>query len=250
MPQTPYRTALVTGASRGIGASVCRMLRAEGLTVHGVARSAESLKALADDCGIIPHVADLRDATGLAAELAGLGIDVLVNNAGGLETVRPLHDQTAAEIADTVTLNLTAPLLLMRAVLPGMIAARRGHIFNITSTAAHNVFAATAAYGGSKAGLSQAGKVLRYDLAGSNVRITEISPGRVETEFYLRAFGGNRDALQDKMYRSHRALTPDDVARTLVAALAMPANADLAHISVEPTDQAPGGYVYGSVSPA
>lgn len=246
MASFPYRTALVTGASRGIGASICHKLRAEGLTVFAAARSTERLQALADDCGVLPIATDVTDPTQLIAALGGYEIDVLVNNAGGLETVRPLPDQTAEEIADTIRLNLTAPLLLMRALLPGMIARRCGHVFNITSTAGHSVFAATAAYGAAKAGLSHAGKALRYDLAGSNVRITEISPGRVETDFYLRAFGGDGAALKDKMYRSHRALNPDNVADALMAALVMPANADLAHISVEPTDQAPGGYVYGS----
>jgi 3-hydroxy acid dehydrogenase / malonic semialdehyde reductase len=246
MATFPYRTALVTGASRGIGASICRKLTGQGLRVFAAARSADRLSALAEECGVVPIAADVRDTSQLLDALDGNEIDVLVNNAGGLETVRPLPDQTAEEIVDTISLNLTAPLLLMRALLPGMIARRRGHVFNITSTAAHSVFAATAAYGAAKAGLSHAGKVLRYDLAGSNVRITEISPGRVETDFYLRAFGGNGMALKDKMYRNHRALNPDNVADALMAALVMPANADLAHISVEPTDQAPGGYVYGT----
>lgn len=249
MAPRPYRTALVTGASRGIGASICRRLTSQGLKVFAAARSADKLKALGDECGVTPIATDVRDPSRLVAALEGAEIDVLVNNAGGLETVRPLQDQTAEEIIETVSLNLTAPLLLIRALLPGMIARRRGHIFNITSTAGHSVFAATAAYGAAKAGLSHAGKVLRYDLAGSNVRLTEISPGRVETEFYLRAFGGNSEALKDKMYRTHRALAPDNVAEALIAALNMPPNADLASISVEPTDQAPGGYVYGGYSP-
>ena len=246
MAPLPYRYALVTGASRGIGAAICRGLRQQGLTVYAAARNAETLAALAAETGVKPIVADVRDPRPLLAALDGSDIDVLVNNAGGLDSVRPLHEQTPEEIIDGVSLNLTAPLLLIRALLPGMIARKRGHIFNVTSISAHSVFASTTTYGASKAGLSQAGRSLRYDLAGSNVRVTEISPGRVETELYLRAFGGNREALQDKMYRAHRSLRPDDVAAALLAALAMPAHVDLAHIDIEPTDQAPGGYVYGS----
>ena len=244
-----YRTALVTGASRGIGASICRSLRKEGLAVHAVARSAEALKALAAETGVIPIAADIKDTAAILKGLGGAEVDVLVNNAGGLSTVRPIQEQTAEEIIEVVSLNLTAPLLLMRALLPGMVARKRGHLFNLTSTAGHNVFTGTAAYGAAKAGLAQAGRVMRYDLAGSNVRLTEISPGRVETEFYLEAFGGNWEAMQEKMYRTQRPLSPDDIATAVMAALRMPQNADLSYISVDPTDQATGGYVYGIYSP-
>lgn len=249
MVQPAYRNALVTGASRGIGASICRRLRQQGLTVHALARTSAALETLAAETGVNPIVGDVRDVQAVLAALGGGEIDILVNNAGGLDTVRALHEQTAEEIADTVSLNLTAPLLLIGALLPGMVERRRGHIFNITSTAAHNVFPATTSYGAAKAGLAQAGRILRYDLAGTNVRITEICPGRVETEFYLNAFGGDREALQSKMYRSHRALRPDDVAAALMAALAMPQHADISCMRLDPTDQATGGYVYGEPMP-
>ncbi len=251
MPSLPYRTALVTGASRGIGAAICRRLVEEGLTVHALARNGQALDALAEASGgrLVPLVADVRDPESIAAALAGVDVDVLVNNAGGLATVKPLHLQTAAETAETITLNLTAPLQLIRMLLPGMIARKRGHIFNLTSTAAHNVFAGTTAYGAAKAGLSQAGRVLRYDLAGSNVRLTELIPGRVQTEFYLQAFEGDQQALTRKMYSEQRALQPDDIAQALIGALLMPAHADLAQIEISPTDQAAGGHVYGLFNP-
>jgi NADP-dependent 3-hydroxy acid dehydrogenase YdfG len=249
MTLEPYRSALVTGGSKGIGAAICRMLREHGLTVYAAARSRDALEELARSIGIMPLVADVRDTAALCAGLDGAEIDILVNNAGGLATVRPLHLQTAGEIRDTIDLNLTAPLELIQALLPGMIARKRGHIFNITSTAGHAVFPGTVSYGAAKAGLAHASSVLRYDLAGSNVRITEVIPGRVETEFYLQAFGGDRKGLKQKMYTEQRALTPDDVASAIAAALSMPQHADLARISVEPTDQAPGGHVYGIFKP-
>ncbi|WP_119273499.1 SDR family oxidoreductase [Taklimakanibacter deserti] len=249
MALQPYRSALVTGGSKGIGAAICRKLRERDLTVYAVARNREALQDLARSIGIIPVVADVRDTAALVASLKGAEIDILVNNAGGLATVRPLHLQTAAEIRDTIDLNLTAPLQLVQALLPGMIGRKRGHVFNITSTAGHAVFPGTVTYGAAKAGLAHAGSILRYDLAGSNVRITEVSPGRVETEFYLQAFGGDRQGLKQKMYTEQRALTPDDVAAVIAAALAMPQHADLARISVEPTDQATGGHIYGTFHP-
>ncbi|MFB2552869.1 SDR family oxidoreductase [Ensifer soli] len=245
----PYETALVTGASRGIGAAICRALAGAGVTVYALARTAPALEALAADCGVVPVVADVRDTAAILAGLNGAPVDILVNNAGGLATVKPLHEQTPEEVAETIALNLTAPLTLIRALLPGMIARRRGHVFNITSTAAHNVFPQTTAYGAAKAGLSQAGKVLRYDLAGSNVRLTELIPGRVQTDFYLQAFAGDAAALTAKMYAAQRALQPADIADALMAALVLPAHVDLAQIDISPTDQAPGGHVYGTVAP-
>jgi 3-hydroxy acid dehydrogenase/malonic semialdehyde reductase len=244
-----YRSALVTGGSKGIGAAICRKLRERGSTVYAAARNRNSLEELARTIGIIPVVADVRDTSALIAGLGGAEIDILINNAGGLATVRPLHLQTADEIRDTIDLNLTAPLQLIQALLPGMIARKRGHIINITSTAGHAVFPGTVTYGAAKAGLAHAGSILRYDLAGSNVRITEVSPGRVETEFYLQAFGGDRQGLKQKMYTEQRALTPDDVAAAIDAALSLPQHADLARISLEPTDQATGGHIYGIFNP-
>jgi NADP-dependent 3-hydroxy acid dehydrogenase YdfG len=241
-----YRIALVTGASRGIGAAVAAALVAEGLTVYGVARDEKALAALGGVLGaaFVPVASDVRDYAAIQRALEGVEVDVLVNNAGGLGSVRPLHEQTAEETANVVELNLTAPLQLTRIVLPGMIARRRGHIFNLTSTAAKSAFPGTTTYGAAKAGLSHAGRVLRYDLAGSGVRLTEIAPGRVETEFYLQAFGGDRDGLKERMYRRQRPLRPEDVAATLVSAMRLPDHVDVAEMIVSPSEQAPGGHSY------
>lgn len=243
-----YRTALVTGASRGIGAEISRRLVAGGLRVHGVARSAKALEALRDELGeaFVPCPGDVTDSEAIVGALGDAEIDVLVNNAGGLDSVRALTDQSAEETARTVALNLTAPLQLMRLLLPGMVARGRGHVFNLTSTAARSVLPGTATYAAAKAGLSHACHVLRYDLSGSGVRITEIAPARVETEFYLQAFGGNRDALKEKMYTEQRALAPRDIADTLWAALGLPPHVDLSEIVITSTDQAAGGQIYAT----
>ena len=241
-----YRTALVTGASRGIGAAISRALVAEGMTVHALARDGASLESLAAELGprLRPLVCDVLDAAAIAATVPGLETDVLVNNAGGVGSVRPLWEQTAEETARTVALNLTAPVQLMQAVLPGMIARGRGHVFNLCSTAGQGALPGTTVYGAAKAALSQAGRALRYDLAGSNVRVTEIAPGRVETEFYLTAFGGDTQALKDRMYTRQRALMAQDIADVLVMALRMPLRANLTELTVSPTDQALGGHVF------
>lgn len=241
-----FKTALVTGASKGIGAAITARLIGEGLTVYGLARTHAALEQLASQYGpqFHPIIADVRDHDAIARQLPDCAIDILVNNAGGLATVRPLHEQTAEETAETIALNLTAPLQLIRMVLPAMIAQRKGHIFNLTSTAASAVFPGTTSYGAAKAGLSQAGDILRYDLAGTGVRLTEIAPGRVETEFYVQAFGGDREALQNKMYSQQRPLRPDDIAAVLLHALRMPDHVDVAKLMVTPSEQAAGGSTY------
>lgn len=241
-----YQTALVTGASKGIGAAIVESLVAEGLTVHALARSGDALQVLRQRLGprVKPLVADARDHDAIASALASTEIDVLVNNAGGLASVRALHEQSAEETAEVVALNLTAPLQLIRQLLPGMIARKRGHIFNLTSTAAGAVFPGTTTYGAAKAGLSQAGRILRFDLAGTGVRLTEIAPGRVETDFYLKAFDGDREGLRKRMYSEQRPLGPADIAAVLVAALRMPDHVDIAELTVAPSEQATGGQVY------
>lgn len=244
MTASPYTSALVTGASRGIGAAVCRKLASVGLRVYGVARSGDALDRLAAECGVVPIVADIRDAAAILAALAGSPVDVLVNNAGAISSVRPLHEQGAQEIADTVAVNLTAPLQLTALLLPGMIERRRGHVITLTSTAGSSVFPGTAAYGAAKAGLSQAGRVLRFDLAGSNVRFTEVMPGRVQTEVYLEAFSGDRARLDATMYASVRALQPSDIADTVASAILLPEHVDVAVMEVLPTDQASGGAIF------
>jgi NADP-dependent 3-hydroxy acid dehydrogenase YdfG len=241
-----YRSALVTGGSRGIGGAISAALIEEGLTVYALGRDPAALEALAGRLGprLKPLGADVRDHEAIAAKIAGAEIDVLVNNAGGLATVKPLYEQTAEETDEVIALNLSAPLQLARLLLPGMIARRRGHIFNLTSTAASAVFPGTASYGAAKAGLSHAGRILRYDLAGTGVRLTEIAPGRVETEFYLKAFAGDAENLREKMYTHQRPLRPADIASVLISALRLPDHADIAELILAPTDQAAGGHVY------
>lgn len=248
MPQG-YRTALVTGASRGIGAEIARRLAAEGLQVLALARSATALEQLAAQPGIRPVVADVTRIDSVAAALAGHEVDVLVNNAGAVGSVAPLHRQTLAETAEVIALNLTAPLQLMQLLLPGMEARGRGHVISLSSIVAQAVFPGTTTYAASKAALALAQQVLRYDLAGRNIRFTEIVPGRVETDFYLSAFGQDAEKLRDALYARQRALHPADVAQAVIAALTMAERACMSRIELMPTDQAAGGHVFPEQAP-
>lgn len=239
-PPPSYRTALVTGASRGIGAAIVRRLRAMGLEVHALARDEARLNALADETGAIPLVGDVTDP-GTLSKITALPVDVLVNNAGLVAAVAKFHELAPDAIDRMIEVNLRAPLRVIRAVLPGMVERARGHVVNIGSTAGSYVFAGTAPYGAAKAGLSAAGRVIRYDLVGTGVRLTEVSPGRVETDIYLEAFAGDRAAL-GKLYDKVRSLSPDDVAAAVATAIALPEQVDVSFLEIVPTDQATGGH--------
>ena len=235
-----YRTALVTGASSGIGAAVVRALTAEGFTAHAVARRRGRLQVLADETGCVAHVLDVTDTDALHRLLDGLTIDVLVNNVG---TGRGFAD-TLAEVDPPVldaaiATNLTAALHACRAVLPGMIRRRRGHIVTVGSVGGLYPIR-HALYGAAKAGLHLLGQNLRVELLGKNVRVTEICPGSTRTEFVDEAFRTD-PAGKDAFLESCEILAPEDVADAVVYALSRPPHVNVGLIEVTPVGEALGG---------
>jgi NADP-dependent 3-hydroxy acid dehydrogenase YdfG len=142
MPFSDYRTALVTGASSGIGAAVVRRFRREGLTVHAAARSAEALAALAAETGCIAHAVDVVDLASITRLVQSIELDILVNNAG-VDRPRKFLDAEAEDIDLLVDVNLRAVLHLCRLAVPGMVARDRGHVVNISSIAAAYNFGST-----------------------------------------------------------------------------------------------------------
>ncbi len=248
-----YRHALVTGASRGIGAAICRRLVALGLQVHAVARDAKALAQLQGElgdaadgaAGLVVHRGDVTDLPAMARLCAAREIDVLVNNAGQVAALGSLETLDAQAIDRMIDVNLRAPLQLMRLLLPGMLARGHGHIINIGSTAGGFVFPGTAPYAASKAGMTAAGRVLRHDLVGRNIRVTEISPGRVHTDIYREAFGA-REQDWSALYAQRRTVQPEDIAHCVAVALCLPEAVDVSFMEVSPTDQAPGGHAYAA----
>jgi NADP-dependent 3-hydroxy acid dehydrogenase YdfG len=193
MAQGPLagRTALVTGASRGIGAAVARRLAASGARVLMLARTKPALDALAAEIGggAIAIVCDMRapDAAEVArASLATLGIespDVLVNNAG-VFFVKPAHETSVDAFRDMLDLNLTVPFSFVRAFLPQMQRRATGHVVTVGSIADRAIFPGNAAYAASKFGLRAVHEVLRAELKGTGVRASLVSPGPVDTPLW------------------------------------------------------------------
>ncbi|RNE67312.1 SDR family oxidoreductase [Cryobacterium tepidiphilum] len=246
MPYSDYETALVTGASTGMGAAIVRKLRERGLTVHAVARDAKRLQELADATGAIPHVVDLADLDALEAELDGLTVDVLVNNAGVSATGNILD--ASREIVDAmVDVNLRAVLHLARLLLPGMVERDLGHIVNISSIAGRYNFFGHTAYHATKAAVSQVSRQLRNDTLGRRIRVTEICPGRVETEIFGRNLGGTPEAMAeawDTYYEGFESLTTEDIVATVDFAIEAPRHVNLGLIEITPTFQVPGGLTF------
>ena len=182
------RVAVVTGASRGIGHAVARALAAAGARVAMLARGADALRAAAEPLGALAVPCDVADEEAVAAALARVreeigSPDILVSNAG-LFVLAPIESQTTAGLRATLDVNLVAPFVLARALIPGMRAAGRGHIVTIGSIADRVTFPENGAYAASKFGARAMHQVMREELRGSGIRATLVSPGPVDTPLW------------------------------------------------------------------
>ncbi|NSX88313.1 SDR family oxidoreductase [Agrobacterium tumefaciens] len=234
-----YRNAVVTGATSGIGKATVLELVRRGLTVYAVGRNREQLDELSSEKGVIAVQADVRETERIADAVKGVEIDVLVNNAGILSTRATFHEIDPAEIDAMIDVNLKAPMHLTRALLPGMVERKRGHLVYIGSSGGQAPYPNMGAYGPSKAGLSLFCDNLRCDLLGTSVRVTEVVPGRVQTDLYRTAMAGN--SARTLLYDGYRPVQPEHVSSIIVNAIELPVFVDVARIEVFPTDQVTGG---------
>ncbi|WP_347108840.1 SDR family oxidoreductase [Paenarthrobacter sp. S56] len=246
MSFSDYATALVTGASTGMGAAIAERLAKRGLTVHALARNEERLAELADRTGAIPHALDLTDTAALAAVVSDLKVDVLVNCAG---VSRPgnILDSSEQDIDELVDVNLRGLLQLTRLVLPGMVERDLGHVINISSIAGVYNFYGHTVYHATKAAVHQISRQLRNDTVGKRIRVTEICPGRVETEIFGRNMGGTPEAMEEAWktyYEGYESLTTDDIVNALDYAIETPRHVNVGMLELMPTFQVPGGLVF------
>lgn len=238
MADSQYNTALVTGASSGIGAAVTRAFCGLGLKVYALARRQQALTELAEETGCIPIVADVTDTDGLTAALAGLPIDILVNNAGLGRGFDGLAKSTGDDINSVIGTNVSAVLQVTRIVMPGMVKRTQGHIINLGSVAGIHP-TGLALYGASKGAIHLFCQNLRLELRGSGVRVTEICPGRVETPFFETALDdpGNAAAFT----QGFACLTAQDIADAILYAVQAPWRCNITTIELMPTEQSVGG---------
>ena len=224
------RTAIITGASRGIGAAIARRLATAGVRVALVARGAGALEALAaslpGEAIALPTDARQPNAgESVAARLAEHGIpapDIVVNNAGAF-FIAQAHETAVEDFRAMLDLNLTAPFLFTRAFLPGMRERGAGHVLSIGSIADRSAWAGNAAYAASKYGLRALHEVLRAELRGSGVRTTLVSPGPVDTELWDPIDPDRQPGFTPRA----SMLSPLDVADAVMYALAAPADVNV-----------------------
>ncbi|MEM5340646.1 SDR family oxidoreductase [Paraburkholderia azotifigens] len=234
-----YRTALVTGASSGIGRAIAQRLVNDGLQVYALGRDAKALDALASECNVTPIALDLQDTAPLRDLFGRVDIDVVVNNAGLLPAIAKFGESDPADIDRMIDINLRAPLRLAHMALDGMTRRKRGHLFFVGSSAGRFPHPNTAVYGATKAAISMFCDSLRCDLLGTKVRVTEIAPGRVQTSLYRTALG--TQGANEKLYDAYRSIQPENIAELIATALSLPEAVDVSRMEVFPTDQAAGG---------
>ncbi|MEY2583200.1 MAG: 3-hydroxy acid dehydrogenase / malonic semialdehyde reductase [Ilumatobacteraceae bacterium] len=237
---TSYTTAVVTGASGGIGRAIVDELVRLGMHVHALALPDAALDELHGVGSVTVHGVDVRDTATLTSILAGLEVDVLVNNAGIIGDLKPAQLSTAAVADALIDINLRAAVHATLCVLPGMVRRNVGHVVFTGSIAGTRPTANSAAYGATKAGLMAFADGLRMDLHGASVRVTVLAPGRVETNLYDEAMGGH-DVAAARLYAGAAALQPADIASLVGMALTMPTHVDVTRIEVVPTAQVFGG---------
>ena len=226
--------AFVTGATSGIGKAIAVKLKSLGYDVVGAGRDRSKLndlKTIYDINGIQINFDDLSD---LERKLDGLAPDVLINNAGMMPPLSPFCDANFLDIQRTLNTNLTATLALTHILAPRMRSKQNGHIIFTGSTAGHSPFPNLAAYCASKFAISGFARALQLELASSNIRVTEIVAGRVETNLYSEIVN---DETRAAMYANQSAVQPNDIAEMVSAVLKMPSYVDVTRFDIIPTKQ-------------
>jgi NADP-dependent 3-hydroxy acid dehydrogenase YdfG len=229
---------VVTGASAGIGAATVRRLREEGFAVVAGARRFEQLREVAEAAGATAFELDVRDRSSVEAFAAQVErCDVLVNNAGGALGLDPLAEADDSQWRQMWETNVFGLMLMTRALLPKLVASGGGHVVNIGSIAGIETYPGGSGYTSVKHASRAISQTLRLELLGQPVRVTEINPGLVETEFSVVRFDGDRERAA-KVYEGMTPLTAEDIADCIAWAVTRPRHVNIDEMVVRPIAQA------------
>jgi NADP-dependent 3-hydroxy acid dehydrogenase YdfG len=235
------RTAVVTGASSGIGAATARHLAAEGFHVFCAARRADRVEALAAEVGGTAVRCDVTDPDQVAAlaERVGPRLDVLVNNAGGAFGSGPVSEADGDDWRAMFEVNVIGLMQVTKALLPALVASGAGVILNVGSTAGRIAYEGGAGYTAAKHGTQVVTETLRLELYDQPVRVCEIAPGMVRTdEFALIRFDGDREKAEAVYAGVAEPLTADDVADAITWMVTRPAHVNIDELVIRPRAQA------------
>lgn len=232
------KTAVVTGASAGIGAATALRLAEEGFHVVLGARRAEKVGEIAERCGGLALELDVTDPASVEAFSDAVPeVSVLVNNAGlasGIQPVAELEEERARQMWET---NVMGLVRVTQAFLPKLEKADPGHIVNISSTAGRESYPGGGGYSATKHAVRSLTRTLRLELMGKPIRITDVAPGLVETEFSVVRFDGDAEQAK-KPYEGITPLVAEDIADCVAWAVTRPAHVNVDEIVVRPIAQA------------
>lgn len=240
------KNILITGATSDFGAAFAKKFAAAGarkIYLHG--RNAEKLAALQNmlDCETEILLCDLSDKQAIDDTFSGLkNIDLLINNAGGALGLEKAYEASLEDWERMIDANVSSLIRITRHILPDMVARRSGHIINISSVAGSWPYPGGHVYCAAKAFATQFSLALRSDLAGTNVRVTSIEPGLVETSFSEKRFKGDKNKAAT-VYAGTRPLQAEDIAETVFFAANMPEHANITRLEIMATDQATGPFL-------
>ncbi|MBW4681213.1 MAG: SDR family oxidoreductase [Microcoleus vaginatus WJT46-NPBG5] len=248
------KIVFITGASSGIGSACARMFAQAGAKLILSARRLDRLEQLATELsekfGTQSHLLqlDVRDRSQVESTLSSLpvsweAIDILINNAGLSRGLSKLHEGSIQDWEEMLDTNVKGLLYVTRTVVPGMVSRGRGHVVNIGSIAGRQAYPGGNVYCASKAAVRAISEGLKQDLLGTPVRVTEIEPGLVETEFSIVRFHGDSDRA-NKVYQDLTPLTAEDIADVVFFCATRPAHVNISELLIVPTDQATATLVH------
>ncbi|PKQ17545.1 MAG: SDR family oxidoreductase [Actinobacteria bacterium HGW-Actinobacteria-8] len=231
------RTAVITGASSGIGAATARLLAEQGWHVVVGARRLDRLEKLAAETGVTAHILDVTDPASVTAFCDAIDdCHLLVNSAGGALGTTSVAEADDDEWLQMFEMNVMGTLRLIRALLPKLIASGDGQVVSIGSIAAHEAYPGGAGYNAAKHAVRALTRVLRLEMKGQPIRVCEIDPGLVETEFSVVRFAGDQERA-DKVYEGMTPLTAEDVAEVIAWVAARPSHVNIDQVLMTPRDQ-------------
>jgi 3-hydroxy acid dehydrogenase/malonic semialdehyde reductase len=237
------KIVLITGATAGFGAACARRFAKAGARIIATGRRTKRLEALANELETDVHcvtldVCDREAVQKMADDLPAdfRDVDVLINNAGLALGLEPAHAVDLDDWDTMIDTNIKGLTYVTRAILPGLVERNRGHVFNIGSVAGNYPYPGGNVYGGTKAFVKQFSLNLRADLAGTEVKVTNIEPGLAETEFSVVRFKGD-EGKAGNVYKGTQPLTGEDIAETIYRVCTLPAHVNVNRLEIMPVCQ-------------
>lgn len=248
------KIVFITGATSGIGNAIARKFAKEGAVLLLCARNMEKLNDFKAElektygAKVYAYELDVRDKNAVDKVCESLpkelkNIDILVNNAGLALGLEKLQEGSLEDFDTMIDTNIKGLLYMTRKIVPIMVKNRKGHVINIGSTAGIFAYPNGAVYCATKAAVKFISDGLRMDVVDTPIKVTNIQPGMVETNFSVVRFHGNEDKASE-VYEGIKALTADDIADVALYAASVPEHVQICEVTITPTNQATGGVVY------